>query len=152
MNFAALPRFLAAEAPEGADLILADLGLSSMQIDDPSLGFSFKISGPLDIRMNPTRGRTASALLSELGESGLARGIGIHSLRKSAINDAIRNGASMHEVREFAGHWDIRTTELDFVRKEEDAEVAARRIPIRAPRSEPRPTSTPSAEAESPSI
>jgi hypothetical protein len=37
----------------------------------------------------------------------------------------------MHEVREFAGHTDIRTTELYFVRKEEDAEVAARRIHIR---------------------
>ena len=60
-----------------------------------------------------------------------ARGIGIHSLRKTAINDAIRNGATMHEVREFAGHSDIRTTELYFVRKEEDAEVAARRIQIR---------------------
>jgi site-specific recombinase XerD len=59
------------------------------------------------------------------------RGIGIQSLRKTAINDAIRNGASMHEVREFAGHSDIRTTELYFVRKEEDAEVAARRIQIR---------------------
>ena len=35
------------------------------------------------------------------------RGIGIHSLRKTAINDAIRNGASMPEVREFAGHADI---------------------------------------------
>src|SRR5207302_1478002 len=61
------------------------------------------------------------------------RGIGIHSLRKTAINDAIRNGAQMHEVREFAGHSDIRTTELYFVRKEEDAEVAARRIQIRVP-------------------
>jgi integrase len=59
------------------------------------------------------------------------RGIGIHSLRKTAINDAIRNGAQMHEVREFAGHSDIRTTELYFVRKEEDAETAARRIQIR---------------------
>lgn len=59
------------------------------------------------------------------------RGIGIHSLRKTAINDAIRNGATMHEVREFAGHADIRTTELYFIRKEEDAEVAARRIQIR---------------------
>ena len=59
------------------------------------------------------------------------RGIGIHSLRKTAINDAIRNGATMHEVREFAGHSDIRTTELYFIRKEEDAEVAARRIQIR---------------------
>ena len=72
MNFAALPRFLAAEAPEGADLLLADLGLSSMQIDDPARGFSFKEAGPLDMRMNPTRGRPASALLSELGESDLA--------------------------------------------------------------------------------
>ena len=44
------------------------------------------------------------------------RGIGIHSLRKTAINDAIRNGATMHEVREFAGHSDIRTTEIYFVR------------------------------------
>ena len=52
-------------------------------------------------------------------------------LRKTAINDAIRNGAAMHEVREFAGHSDIRTTELYFVRKEEDAEVAARKIQIR---------------------
>jgi integrase len=59
------------------------------------------------------------------------RGIGIHSLRKTAINDAIRNGAQMHKVREFAGHSDIRTTELYFVRKEEDAEMAARRIQIR---------------------
>lgn len=60
-----------------------------------------------------------------------ARGIGVHSLRKTAINDAIRNGAQMHEVREFAGHSDIRTTELYFVRKEEDGEMAARRIQIR---------------------
>lgn len=73
LNFAGLPGFLAAEAPEGADVLLADLGLSSMQIDDPARGFSFKTAGPLDMRMNPTRGRPASALLSELGESGLAQ-------------------------------------------------------------------------------
>jgi integrase len=60
-----------------------------------------------------------------------ARGIGIHSLRNTAINDAIRNGASIHEVRAFAGHSDIRATEVYFVRKEEDAELAARRIQIR---------------------
>ena len=60
------------------------------------------------------------------------RGIGVHSLRKTAITDAIRNGAHMHEVREFAGHSDIRTTELYYVRREEDAETAARKIQIRA--------------------
>src|SRR5512135_242723 len=72
-------------------------------------------------------GRAAGIDPDRLG----GRGIGIHSLRKTAINDAIRNGATMHEVREFAGHADIRTIELYFVRKEEDAEVAARRIHIR---------------------
>lgn len=60
-----------------------------------------------------------------------ARGVGIHSLRKTAITDAIRNGAQMHEVRQFAGHADIRTTELYFVRRDDDAERAARRIQIR---------------------
>ena len=62
-----------------------------------------------------------------------------HSLRKTAINDAIRNGATMHEVREFAGHADIRTTEVYFIRKEEDAEVAARKIQIRIVPSKPSP-------------
>ncbi len=59
------------------------------------------------------------------------RGIGIHSLHKTAFNDAIRNGATMDEVREFASHADIRTTEIYFVLKEEHAEVAAPRIQIR---------------------
>ena len=40
-----------------------------------------------------------------------------------------RTGATIHEVREFAGHADIRTTELDFVRREDDAEVAGGLIP-----------------------
>ncbi len=59
------------------------------------------------------------------------RGIGVHSLRKTALNNAIQNGAQLHEVRELAGHADVRTTELYFVRKEQDAERAARRIAIR---------------------
>jgi site-specific recombinase XerD len=75
--------------------------------------------------------RAAGIDLTRLGQ----RGIGIHSLRKTAINDAIRNGAGMHEVREFAGHSDIRTTELYLIRKEEDAEMAVRRIQIRVGRT-----------------
>ena len=59
------------------------------------------------------------------------RGIGVHSLRKTALNNAIHNGAQLHEARELAGHADVRTTELYFVRKEQDAERAARRIAIR---------------------
>ena len=62
-NFAGLPKILVAEQLAGADVILADLGVSSMQIDDPVRGFSVKFAGPLDMRMNPQRGQPASALL-----------------------------------------------------------------------------------------
>lgn len=72
-NFAGLYALLLAEAPEGADAILADLGISSMQIDDPARGFTFKDEGPLDMRMDPTRGQPASALVAGLHEAGLAR-------------------------------------------------------------------------------
>lgn len=58
----------------------------------------------------------------------IGRGICVHSLRKTAITDAIRNGATIHEAREFADHADIRTTDLYFQRREEDAESAARCI------------------------
>jgi 16S rRNA (cytosine1402-N4)-methyltransferase len=71
-NFAGLPQVLAAQNLAGADLILADLGVSSMQIDDPSRGFSVKLDGPLDMRMNPHRSQPASALLQKIKPEALA--------------------------------------------------------------------------------
>lgn len=50
------------------DFILADLGVSSMQIDNPERGFSFKTDGPLDLRMNPNKGMPASIRLRELSK------------------------------------------------------------------------------------
>lgn len=72
-NYAGSARFIEAEAPGGADVLLADLGLSSMQIDDPARGFTFKVDGPLDMRMNPAHGQPAAALLSKLSEHELAQ-------------------------------------------------------------------------------
>jgi len=71
-NFAGLPRILAAQNLPGADLILADLGVSSMQIDDPARGFSVKFDGPLDMRMNPQRGQPASEVLQRTNAAALA--------------------------------------------------------------------------------
>ena len=71
-NFAGLPQALAAEGLGAADLILADLGVSSMQIDNPDRGFSYKVPGPLDMRMNPSHGEPASQLLARLSEEQLA--------------------------------------------------------------------------------
>ena len=48
------------------DLLIADLGMSSMQVDDPERGFSYVRDGPLDMRMDRTRGRTGEALLQLL--------------------------------------------------------------------------------------
>jgi 16S rRNA (cytosine1402-N4)-methyltransferase len=71
-NFAGLPKVLGSLNIHGVDAIIADLGVSSMQLDDPSRGFSLKFEGPLDMRMNPQRGQPASALLEKTSTPALA--------------------------------------------------------------------------------
>ncbi len=56
----------------GFDFVLADLGVSSMQIDNPDRGFSFKVDGPLDLRLNPEKGISAAERLSQIDEGELA--------------------------------------------------------------------------------
>lgn len=70
-NYAGLPQVLAAENLTGADVILADLGVSSMQLDDPTRGFSVKNDGPLDMRMNPQRGQSAATFLEKISSEKL---------------------------------------------------------------------------------
>ncbi len=71
-NFAALPSILAGERVDG---VLADLGVASTHIDDPARGFSYRRNGPLDMRMDPTRGEPAWKLLERIGEEELAGAI-----------------------------------------------------------------------------
>jgi 16S rRNA (cytosine1402-N4)-methyltransferase len=57
---------------DGADFVFGDLGASSMQLDDPARGFSFKLDAPLDMRMNPSRGLTAAQWLARVTPGKLA--------------------------------------------------------------------------------
>ena len=57
---------------EQAICVLADLGVSSHQLDEPSRGFSFRLNGPIDMRMNPEEGSSAAELIESLSEQDLA--------------------------------------------------------------------------------
>jgi 16S rRNA (cytosine1402-N4)-methyltransferase len=72
--FSELPEILDAEGIGSVDGVLLDLGISSPQIDDPARGFSLRADGPLDMRMDPTRGQTAAEWLAGVNEREL-RGV-----------------------------------------------------------------------------
>lgn len=71
-DFAGMRGFLADEGGAPLDLVLLDLGVSTPQLEDPARGFSFLRPGPLDMRMDTSRGPTAAALVAGLGEKELA--------------------------------------------------------------------------------
>jgi 16S rRNA (cytosine1402-N4)-methyltransferase len=71
-NFRDLPVILAKQGIDGADIVFADLGVSSMQHDTPSRGFHYKFPGPLDMRMDQSSGEPAADLIARLDEGALA--------------------------------------------------------------------------------
>jgi 16S rRNA (cytosine1402-N4)-methyltransferase len=71
-NFAGVDKILAAAGIASVDAILADIGVASPQIDDPARGFSYRRPGPLDMRMDATRGQPASNLVNRMSEKELA--------------------------------------------------------------------------------
>lgn len=71
-SFAGIEKAMTAAGVTACDAVFADLGVSSMQIDDPSRGFSYKVDGPLDMRMDVTRARGAAELLAKISEAELS--------------------------------------------------------------------------------
>jgi 16S rRNA (cytosine1402-N4)-methyltransferase len=69
MNFSGIDQIVLEAGP--LNFVLADLGVSSMQIDNPERGFSLKTDGPLDLRLNPKSGKSAAALLKNISQDKL---------------------------------------------------------------------------------
>jgi 16S rRNA (cytosine1402-N4)-methyltransferase len=122
-NFAGLPRIVAETGP--ANAILADLGLSSMQIDTPTRGFSVKHPGPLDMRMNPAKGLPAGEVLARM--------------RPAELTEILRANADEPRATllatQLAGRHFSRTNELAAVVRaalprlsKEEGEKAVRRV------------------------
>ena len=105
MNFARLDEV----APdEKFDFVLADLGVSSMQIDNPDRGFTFKYDGPLDLRLDPSSGVSAAERLRELDQEELAAMLVENSDEPyadriaKAVMQVYKRGGTIETTKQFA--------------------------------------------------
>ena len=87
-SFSQLPATLAAHGVDRVDGVLLDLGVSSPQIDDPARGFSFRFDGPLDMRMDTTRGESAAEFLARADERHIAEVIRDYGEERFALQVA----------------------------------------------------------------
>lgn len=119
-NYGNLREILAAAGIAAVDGVLIDAGLSSMQLNTPSRGFSFQETGPLDMRMDPESGESAAAYLSCVSEPELAETLrrygDVGPARRIARAILQRRGAGgLHTTGDLA---DAVRAALDFVRGE----------------------------------
>ena len=113
---------------DGADFVLADLGVSSMQIDDPARGFSIKSDGPLDMRMNPNRGLPAAQWLQRVTRETLTAVLedNADEPHASLIADALdRQRGSINTTRGLA---DAVSAALDGRAAPDDVDLSVRRV------------------------
>ena len=115
---------LAAEGVTRVQGLLLDLGVSSPQIDDPARGFSFRFDGPLDMRMDTTRGESAADFLARADERHIAEVIRDYGEERFAIQVA-----KALVARRESGH-PVRTTR-------ELSDVVARAVKTREPGQDP---------------
>ena len=106
-NFANIDKV--AEEAGKFDFVLADLGVSSMQIDNPDRGFTFKAEGPLDLRMNPEKGISAAERLRDISKEELTGMLIENSDEPYAeeIAEALKNVkylAIMDRTEDYNGH------------------------------------------------
>ena len=107
-SFAELDRVLGERGIDRVDGILLDLGVSSPQVEKASRGFSFRLDGPLDMRMDPTRGISAAEWLASEDEQKIAEVIHEYGEERFAVQiaKAIVNGrlaAPISSTRQLAG-------------------------------------------------
>lgn len=128
-NFAGLHAALATIGwSDGADVILADLGVSSMQIDNPERGFTFAADGPLDMRMNPARGASAAQWLERASLQQIQRALEEHADEPFAERLADALAAARGTITTtYALASAVRTALLDRV-EVEAAEQSVRRV------------------------
>lgn len=104
LPFSALESVLNEQAPEGVDGVLLDLGVSSPQLDRAARGFSFRNDGPLDMRMDPTRGESAADYLARVEPGELIRvlrefGEERHAVRIARAIIAVREQSPLTTTR-----------------------------------------------------
>ena len=123
-RFARMAEELAALGIAQVDGVLLDLGVSSPQIDNPARGFSFRFDGPLDMRMDTTRGESAADFLARAGERQIAEVIRDYGEERFAVSIA-----KALVARRAGGHAVRTTAEL--------SEVVARAVKTREPGQDP---------------
>jgi 16S rRNA (cytosine1402-N4)-methyltransferase len=87
-NFAGLAAVAGERSNRGVNVLLADLGMSSMQVDDPARGFSYMREGPLDMRMDRTRGRSAADILARISVEELSQALADYGDEPNALRVA----------------------------------------------------------------
>ncbi len=124
-NYAGIAKALAVREIPAVDFVFADLGCSSMQLDDPVRGFSFKLAGPLDMRMNPGRGLSAAEWLARVDREKLAE-----VLADCSDEPRAERVAEVLAGKRFSGTLDLARTIRDAVREldEAEAERTVRRV------------------------